>query len=672
MPDIATDLVEAYRAIVDGSPPDALFGFWKANPTASAAELSELIAIDQQVRWRTPPSAPSAEQYLAAFSRLLNSERDRCDVVYGEFRARVLAGDRPDPREFLARFPDLEAALMRQWELSEWLSPEHHEETFIGEKRISSELETARATVTRAELSAPLRDDDFSIIRKLGSGGMGDVFLARQKSLQKDVALKWLNETSRLAPAALERFFHEAHAVARLRHPHVVGVHGIGRGADGYFLLMDYIDGSSLAERLKSGPLSVSEALGIALPLCDALQQAHERGIVHRDLKPSNILIDSGGRPFLTDFGIAKWATSHLSGLTEPGQILGTPQYMAPEQFDPDLGPIGPATDIYGMGGLLFAMLTGNAPVSGRSIPEAMRNLILSERPPSIREHRPELPLELDELVQGCLSRQPGQRPATMETLAARLKTLPIDSKPEPARKPGSASPRKSARAVIATILAALLGLGVLLWTWSRHTPVVPTDSSGKPALADWRIDAFRGGLVSRAERIVSGAAPLKSGDSIRMIISLREPRFVSLYWLGSSGRLSLVESSTQPVDRLEIPRSEQDGLPITGKAGTEMGLLVLRSTPWDDGSRKAFEEQVRISVPPLTSDVVLIDGRVAPPADDAASELLKSLADSGRDLGQSQPLAESEYDRRMQSQLSPLARNGSEIHYIVLQHQGP
>src|SRR5262249_25175147 len=159
--------------------------------------------------------------------------------------------------------------------------------------------------------------------------------------------LKRLDDRS---PGSVRRFLAEGRMVARLRHPHIVGVHGVGRAPDGgYFLVMDLVEGPDLARRLKQGPVPAHEAVEVVAQVADAVEHGHRRGVIHRDLKPSNVLLDGDGRAMVTDFGLAKRSDEDDPGLSHPDQILGTPHYMAPEQADGRWGPVGPRTDVYGL-----------------------------------------------------------------------------------------------------------------------------------------------------------------------------------------------------------------------------------------------------------------------------------------------------------------------------------
>ena len=176
---------------------------------------------------------------------------------------------------------------------------------------------------------APMAEADFQLVRRLGAGGMGEVHEALQKSLRKRVALKLINREALDSPSRVRRFFAEARALARLRHPHIVGVSGIGRMADGrYFLVMDLVeDGTTLADLLPKGPLPFDRAAALVATVAEAIEHAHSRSVIHRDLKPSNVLLDSEGNPHVTDFGLAKVfdASDPDHPQTTADQILGTP-----------------------------------------------------------------------------------------------------------------------------------------------------------------------------------------------------------------------------------------------------------------------------------------------------------------------------------------------------------
>jgi beta-lactam-binding protein with PASTA domain/tRNA A-37 threonylcarbamoyl transferase component Bud32 len=253
-----------------------------------------------------------------------------------------------------------------------------------------------------------LFDGRYRIIRKLGSGGMANVYLAEDEELGRRVAIKLLNDRYANDELFIERFRREAKSAAGLSHPNIVSIYDRGEAEGTYYIAMEVIEGRSLKELiLTRGPLPVTAALTFAREILDALRFAHRHGIIHRDIKPHNILI--GERVKVTDFGIARAGTSQM---TEAGSIMGTAQYLSPEQARG--APVTAASDLYSVGIVLYEMLTGKVPFTGDSpIEIAMKHLNDPPKPPS--RIRPEIPEELDQVVLRALAKEPEQRYQTAE-----------------------------------------------------------------------------------------------------------------------------------------------------------------------------------------------------------------------------------------------------------------
>jgi len=259
-------------------------------------------------------------------------------------------------------------------------------------------------------------DTRYVIERKLGSGGMADVYLAEDKELGRRVALKLLDDRHASDEQFVERFRREAQSAAGLNHPSIVSIFDRGYAEGTYYIAMEYLDGRTLKELLvKNGPTPVPIAIDYARQILGALAFAHRNGIVHRDIKPHNIVVGGDGRLKVTDFGIAR---SGASQMTEAGSIVGTAQYLSPEQARG--APVDPRSDIYSLGVVLYEMLTGKVPFSGDTPVEiAMKHLSQVPEPPS--KLRDGIPHDLDAVVMRALAKDPEQRYATAEEMDADL-----------------------------------------------------------------------------------------------------------------------------------------------------------------------------------------------------------------------------------------------------------
>jgi eukaryotic-like serine/threonine-protein kinase len=259
-------------------------------------------------------------------------------------------------------------------------------------------------------------DHRYLIERKLGSGGMADVYLAEDKELGRRVALKLLNERHANDDQFVERFRREAQSAAGLNHPNIVSIFDRGQAEGTYYIAMEYIEGRTLKELLvRNGPTPIPIAIDYARQILGALAFAHRGGIVHRDIKPHNIVVRKDGRVKVTDFGIAR---SGASQMTEAGSIVGTAQYLSPEQARG--APVDQRSDLYSLGIVIYEMLTGKVPFTGDAPVEiAMKHLNAVPEPPS--KLRPEIPHDLDAIVMRALAKEPDQRYASAEEMDADL-----------------------------------------------------------------------------------------------------------------------------------------------------------------------------------------------------------------------------------------------------------
>jgi beta-lactam-binding protein with PASTA domain/predicted Ser/Thr protein kinase len=259
-------------------------------------------------------------------------------------------------------------------------------------------------------------DGRYRVVRKLGTGGMANVYLAEDQELGRRVAIKMLDDRHSQDEQFVERFRREAKNVAGLSHPNIVSIYDRGEAEGTYYIAMEYLEGRTLKELLvRRGPTPLAVAIDYARQILAAVGFAHRNGIVHRDIKPHNVVVAPDGRLKVTDFGIARSGTSQM---TETGSIIGTAQYLSPEQAKG--APVTPASDIYSVGIVLYEMLTGLVPFTGDTPLEiAMKHLSAIPEPPS--EHRAEVPHDLDSIVLRALAKDPADRYQSAEEMDADL-----------------------------------------------------------------------------------------------------------------------------------------------------------------------------------------------------------------------------------------------------------
>jgi WD40 repeat protein/serine/threonine protein kinase len=337
----------------------------------------------------------------------------------------------------------------------------------------------------------------YDLLEEIGRGGMGVVYRARQRSLNRILAVKMILSGQFAGKHEVLRFRAEAEMAAKLSHPNIVAVHESGEHGGKHYFSMDLVQGRSLAEIVRDrGPLPGQLAAAYARTIADAIQYAHQQGVLHRDLKPSNVLIDSEDRPRITDFGLARHLRDDF-GLTVTGQLLGSPNFMSPEQAscggscnevneerpeaDQPLGPghvrrakPGPLTDIYGIGAILYHSLTGRPPFQAASVQEVLLQLREAE-PVSPRRLNPSVPRDLETICLKCLEKAPLRRYRTAKEVADELSRF-LNNEPLLASPVSSAErvwrwcKRKPVVAALAMALnlALALGLAGILWEWRR------------------------------------------------------------------------------------------------------------------------------------------------------------------------------------------------------------
>ncbi|MEK7677775.1 MAG: serine/threonine-protein kinase [Verrucomicrobiota bacterium] len=259
--------------------------------------------------------------------------------------------------------------------------------------------------------AAGLSFGDYELLEEIGRGGMGVVYRARQRSLNRVVAIKMMAFGPNSSPELVKRFRAEAVSAASLHHPNIVAIHEVGIHEERHFFVMDYVEGQSLTKAIADCGLRIADFRRTAQwvkTIAEAVHYAHERGILHRDLKPSNVLIDVQDQPHVVDFGLARQLEGD-SELTVTGQVLGSPQYLPPEQATGQRGRVSRRTDVYALGATLYHLLTGRPPFQAESLAQTL-DLVLHAEPVAPRLLNPSVSRDLETICLKCLEKEPARR----------------------------------------------------------------------------------------------------------------------------------------------------------------------------------------------------------------------------------------------------------------------
>ena len=363
---------------------------------------------------------------------------DRDEALWQMIEALCAARDRgetADVEAFARERPELAEELRELWsaanlagEVARIASDSSTTSDEGEENDTSSTIDVSlRSGEPAGESTPPLpeRIGDYEIIDEIGRGGMGVVYRATQAGLDRDVALKAIRSGTLASSDDRTRFRQEAQSAARLEHPNIVSVYDVGESGGEPYFTMQLVEGTTLSAMLATTPLDAKEAARLLAAVARAVSFAHERGILHRDLKPANILIDEDGRPFVTDFGLAKRLEAGDS-LTHSGAVLGTPSYMAPEQAAGSRGDVSKLTDVYALGAVLYHAITGRPPFSSASPVETILQ-VLEQDPLPPRLLNPQVDRDLEMIVLRCLQKPTDMRYASADALADDLEAYLSD-----------------------------------------------------------------------------------------------------------------------------------------------------------------------------------------------------------------------------------------------------
>lgn len=408
-----------------------------------STDLVEFVAIDMEYRWKTAgslpdphdasgrsrqlPVRPSLVDYLNVFPELGEPSSVCEELIAEEYRIRHTFGDKPGLDDLVRLYGQRAESVLLP------IRSEIGHELDSGSVHLPGQASRDTATLNEAdsEFESPpftRREDPaigsvfgrYRILRFLGKGAMGAVYLSHDEQLQRDVALKIPQLHLMKDPDLRERFYREARSAASLRHAGICPVYDVGETDGVHYISMAYVRGRSLREEISDGNSPDFSTVAVVIrKLAMALHEAHRHNVIHRDLKPGNILMDERNDPVVLDFGLARWTRKGEEHLTQSGMVIGTPAYMSPEQVDGDVDRIGPATDIYSLGIILYELLTGSIPFKG-SLSSILRQIGADEpKPPT--QLRPDVPLQLESICLRMIAKACEERYQSMEQVADAL-----------------------------------------------------------------------------------------------------------------------------------------------------------------------------------------------------------------------------------------------------------
>jgi hypothetical protein len=429
--------------------------------------LAERLQDEQRARWQRGKRV-LVEAYLVRHLDLAGDTEAVLDLIYNEVLLRKHQQEHPQAEEYLRRFPHLSDPIRDLFEVDSALDSESQQRA---ESTTLSPREEADSTSAGQASLATVVIPGYETLCELGRGGMGVVYCAWQNDLRRVVAIKTVLAGAATAPEQQVRFQREAEAVARLQHPNIVQIYQVGLGSPPY-LVLEHVDGGSLAQKLDGTPQLPQRAALLVEVLARAAHHAHQKGIIHRDLKPANVLLLEDGTPKISDFGLAQFLISGDGGKTQTGEIVGTPSYMAPELGMGRVKDVGPWTDVYALGAILYELLTGRPPFKGATPFDTIAQAA-SDEPVAPRRLQPGVPRDLETICLKCLHKEPRKRYASALALAEDLRCF-LAGEPARARRVGLGERalkwvnRRPAAAVLVAVSGlaalALVGLGMGLW----------------------------------------------------------------------------------------------------------------------------------------------------------------------------------------------------------------
>jgi serine/threonine-protein kinase len=546
----------------------SVWEFLAAVKSLSREQFLEVLLVDQQQRWQSGERV-LVETYLEQHPTLRSDAEAVLDLAYREYLLRRSLSENPSEEEYVRRFPDYAAHLRKLFDVDRVLgSPLPSEPLSVAEKQTRPDGPPAAEPPPEAWPQV----DGYQILDVLGKGGMGVVYKAWHLNLKRHVALKMMNGLS----GNDQRFRREAELLARLRHPNFVQIHDISEQEGRPYLSLEYVEGGSLEKKLAGRPQPPAEAAELIEELARAMHAAHRQSIIHRDLKPANVLLTTAGLPKITDFGLAKCLED--VGLTQSGVQPGTPLYMAPEQAAGDSGRIGPATDVYALGVVLYEMLTGRPPFCGSDL-EKILNRVRTEDPVPPRKLQKSVPRDLERICLKCLEKHPAKRYRTAEELADELRRFQerkplLHTRRTPAwEKMGKWAKRRPAAAAVLALglLLGLLSGGGGLWYWDAYKREKV---------------AYYGRFVCRRGNM-EGVGPALSAEQVRhrlftYKVHSRGGLVEKVEVVNGQGQLTTLHTATPFIDNPFAPLTDKQECIYTFKRNDQGQVIMETAYPRD------------------------------------------------------------------------------------------